>query len=87
MAAHSSALAWRTPGTGEPGGLPSTGSHSRTQLKRLSSSSSSSIGFNGLHKTDTKDLTGYLAHSKHYLNVLFHYFIISAYHHPISLTQ
>ena len=24
---HSSALAWRIPGTGEPGGLPSTGSH------------------------------------------------------------
>ena len=27
MAAHSSVLAWRIPGTGEPGGLPSTGSH------------------------------------------------------------
>ena len=27
MAAHSSVLAWRTPGTGEPGGLPSLGSH------------------------------------------------------------
>ena len=27
MAAHSSVLAWRTPGTGEPGGLPSMGSH------------------------------------------------------------
>ena len=27
MAAHSSALAWRIPGTGEPGGLPSLGSH------------------------------------------------------------
>ena len=24
---HSSVLAWRTPGTGEPGGLPSMGSH------------------------------------------------------------
>ena len=24
---HSSALAWRIPGTGEPGGLPSMGSH------------------------------------------------------------
>ena len=38
MATHSSALAWRIPGTGEPGGLPSVGSHSRTRLKRLSSS-------------------------------------------------
>ena len=27
MAAHSSVLAWRIPGTGEPGGLPSIGSH------------------------------------------------------------
>ena len=27
MATHSSVLAWRTPGTGEPGGLPSMGSH------------------------------------------------------------
>ena len=28
VAAHSRVLAWRTPGTGEPGGLPSMGSHS-----------------------------------------------------------
>ena len=27
MATHSNALAWRIPGTGEPGGLPSLGSH------------------------------------------------------------
>ena len=27
MATHSSVLAWRIPGTGEPGGLPSLGSH------------------------------------------------------------
>ena len=37
MAAHSSVLAWRIPGMVEPGGLPSMGSQSRTQLKRLSS--------------------------------------------------
>ena len=41
MATRSSVLAWRIPGTGEPGGLPSMGLHSRTRLKRLSSSSSS----------------------------------------------
>ena len=41
MAAHSSVLAWRIPGMGEPGGLLSMGSQSRTRLKRLSSSSSS----------------------------------------------
>ena len=27
IATHSSVLAWRIPGTGEPGGLPSMGSH------------------------------------------------------------
>ena len=27
MATHSSVLAWRMPGTGEPGGLPSLGLH------------------------------------------------------------
>ena len=42
MATHSSVLAWRIPGTGEPGGLSSMGLQSRTRLKRLSSSSSSS---------------------------------------------
>ena len=36
MATHSSVLAWRIPGTGEPGGLPSVGSqrvgHDRSDL-------------------------------------------------------
>ena len=27
MAPHSSTIAWKIPGTGEPGGLPSVGSH------------------------------------------------------------
>ena len=43
MATRSSVLAWRIPGTAEPGGLPSLGSHRVTWLKRLSSSSSSSF--------------------------------------------
>jgi len=38
MATHSSVLAWRIPGTGEPGGLPSTGSHRVTHVKRWSTS-------------------------------------------------
>ena len=39
MANHSSVLAWRIPGTGEPGGSPSMGvAQSQTRLKRLSSS-------------------------------------------------
>ena len=33
MATHSSVLAWRIPGTGEPGELLSMGSHSWTRLK------------------------------------------------------
>ena len=41
MATHSSVLAWRIPGLGEPGGLPSMGvAQSQTRLTRLSSSSS-----------------------------------------------
>ena len=36
MATHSSVLAWRIPGTEEPGGPLSIGSQSRTRLKRLS---------------------------------------------------
>ena len=45
MATHSSVLAWRIPGTGEPGGLPDVYgvTQSRTRLKQLSSSSSSII--------------------------------------------
>ena len=33
MATHSSVLAWRIPGTGEPGGLPSMELQSQTRLK------------------------------------------------------
>ena len=43
MATHSSVFAWRIPGTGEAGGLPSVGSQSRTRLKWLSRSSSSTV--------------------------------------------
>ena len=41
-ATHSSVLAWRIPGMGEPSGLPSMGSQSWTRLKQLGGSSSSS---------------------------------------------
>ena len=42
MATYSSVLAWRIPGTAEPGGLPGV-AQSWTQLTQLSSSSSSSF--------------------------------------------
>ena len=35
MATHSSVLAWRIPGAGEPGGLPSMGSHRVNSRKRI----------------------------------------------------
>ena len=38
MATYPCVLAWRIPGTGEPGGLPSMGSHRDGHEKRLSSS-------------------------------------------------
>ena len=41
MATHSSVLAWRIPGMGEPGGLPSMGSHRVGHMKQLRRSSSS----------------------------------------------
>ena len=56
MATHSSVLAWRIPGTGEPGGLPSLGLQSWTWLKWLSSSSSNS-DFNGLLESTAKNVT------------------------------
>ena len=43
MATHSSILAWKIPGTEEPGGLSSMGSQSWTRLKQFSSSSSSRL--------------------------------------------
>ena len=47
MATHSSVLAWRIPGTVEPGGLPSVGSRRVGHNWRLSSSSISGQGFPG----------------------------------------
>ena len=43
MATHSSVLAWRIPGMGEPGGLPSMGSHRVGHDKPLSSSNQKSV--------------------------------------------
>ena len=34
MATHSSVLAWRIPGMGEPGGLPSVGSHTTEAMQQ-----------------------------------------------------
>ena len=71
MAPHSSALAWRIPVTGQPGGLPSVGSQSRTRLEQLSSSSRSVFALCFLirpHSPTSKFLSSALepSHSSHY---------------------
>ena len=57
MATHSSVLAWRIPGTGEPGGLSSLGSYGVGHDKRFSSSSSSLVG-KGMHSNDMRKELG-----------------------------
>ena len=52
MATHSSVLAWRIPGTGEPGGLPSLGSH------RVRHDICTAKSLRCLHDTVTTLLTG-----------------------------
>ena len=69
MATHSSVLAWRIPGMGEPCGLLSGVAQNWTRLKRLSSSSSITIIifiFTSLGdlKGLTKDLDGCLLQHK-----------------------
>ena len=47
MATHSSVLAWRIPGTGEPGGLPSLGSHRvRHDWSDLAAAAAAAFGLN-----------------------------------------
>ena len=51
MATHFSVLVWRTPGTGEPGGLPSMGSH------RVRLSSSGSNNYQILNQTHASQVS------------------------------
>ena len=59
MATHSSVLAWRIPGMGEPGGLPSMGSHRVSMTDSSSSSEAAMYGFiyiegqRNIHPLDT----------------------------------
>ena len=47
MATHSSVLAWRIPGTGEPGALPSMGSHRvRHNWSDLAAAAAAAAGWN-----------------------------------------
>ena len=44
LATHSSVLAWRIPGTAEPGGLPSPVAQSRTRLSDLAAAAALACG-------------------------------------------
>ena len=56
MATHSSVLAWRIPGTGEPGGLPSIGSHRvRHDWSDLAAAAEEELYRKDLHDPDNHD--------------------------------
>ena len=60
MAPHSSVLAWRIPGTGEPGGLPAMGSQrvrqDWTDLAAAAAAVYSSLTFENFSKTVFQDI-------------------------------
>ena len=58
MATYSSVLAWRIPGTGEPGGLPFLVAQSWTRLKQLSSSSGSIVKNTPANAGDSGSIPG-----------------------------
>ena len=62
MTTHSSVLAWRIPGMGEPGGLPSMGSHRvRHNWSDLAAAAAAAAGYLG------PDRTGFCLRSDHQL--------------------
>ena len=72
MATHSSVLAWRIPGMAEPGGLPSMGLQSRTQLKRLSSIVSWKHHFLAFNSETPPAVTETQSSSAYIRNLMFH---------------
>ena len=65
MATHSTILAWRILWTEETGGLLSIESQNQTQLKRLSSSSSSSNELNILFYTKSSKSVNFILTAHH----------------------
>ena len=53
MATHSSVLAWRIPGTGEPGGLLSKGSHRVGHDGSNLAAAAAAAGCHGLYRKST----------------------------------
>ena len=72
MATHSSVLAWRIPGTGEPGGLPVYGvAQNRTRLKWVGGGSSSSLFIMSDHSEQIKTIWYFDYQSSIFLALLF----------------
>jgi len=64
MATHSSVLAWRIPGTGEPAELPSMGSHRvGHNWSDLTVSSSSRVNLTNMHQMSSESLWHHGTHS------------------------
>ena len=57
MATHSSVLAWRIPGTGEPGGLPSMGLHRVRHDRRDLAAASAAAAFYVLYILKTCEVS------------------------------
>ena len=62
MATHSSVLAWRIPGTAEPGGLPSMGSHRVTDDSSDLAAAAQRAGENRKGTAEIKELKDQLDH-------------------------
>ena len=61
MATHSSVLAWRIPGTAEPGGLPSMGSHRvGHDWSDLAAAAAANRSRSSLDRAEDKPVTGFL---------------------------
>ena len=56
MATHSSVLAWRIPGTGEPVGLPSMGSHRVRDGSDLAAAAATSRAIQPVHNYSLKSM-------------------------------
>ena len=60
MATHCSILAWRIPGTGEPGELPSVGSHRVGHDWSDLAAAATVVGLTGVQATASATVTKYI---------------------------
>ena len=77
MATHSGVLAWRIPGTGEPGGLPSVGLH------RVGHDWSDLAAAAAAMTNDVKYFFMYVLHTWHYYAIITCHYYMFFYEMPI----